>query len=152
MLAGADIVRLYGHFVPNDALNVFAMLHTVSDWLSASRALFIFDSRASLPVSELRRSRRYGMSPVFSRFIWASTNRVSKRFKKKSHDSTCRSDSELCSWYSDCKTTGRSTMNKSNWDSRQKSNDLMARSWIVPRYMVDRCATYTLMSSMLAIR
>lgn len=98
MLAGADIVLLYGHFVPNEALNVFAMLHDVSDWLKASRALLIFDSKASLPISELRKSRKYGMSPVFSRLICASTNSVSKRFKKKSHDSTRRSESELCSW------------------------------------------------------
>lgn len=96
MLAGADIVRLYGHFVPNDALNVLAMVHVVSDWLSASRALLIFVKSASLPVSEFFKSRKYGMSPVFSKLICASTNSVSKRFKKKSHDNTRRSDSELC--------------------------------------------------------
>lgn len=35
MPAGADIIRLYGNFVPNNILSLFAMLHVVCDWLSA---------------------------------------------------------------------------------------------------------------------
>lgn len=50
------LVLLYGHFVPNDALNVLAMLHVVSDWDRASLALLIFPRSASEPMSELRRS------------------------------------------------------------------------------------------------
>lgn len=63
MLAGADIVRLYGHFGPKEALKVFpgvAALWVVTPcsgtWLSASRALEIFAASISLPLSEFRRS------------------------------------------------------------------------------------------------
>lgn len=63
MLAGADIVRLYGHLGPKEALRVFVGGAAVWDvnpcsgtWLSASRALVILVASISLPVSEFRRS------------------------------------------------------------------------------------------------
>lgn len=65
MLAGADMVRLYGHLGPNEALKVLPGGATLWDvnpvpcsgtWLSASRARVIFAASISLPVSEFRRS------------------------------------------------------------------------------------------------
>lgn len=55
--AGADMVRLYGHFVPKLALNVFMELVPLpSDWDSASCALCNFFMKISLFKSVFLRS------------------------------------------------------------------------------------------------
>lgn len=59
MVAGADIVLLYGHFVPNEALKVFTdEAPDPSEFDKASWARFNFIIKISLPGSLFLRSEK----------------------------------------------------------------------------------------------